>query len=292
MSGKWENVFVIAGPTASGKSQVAVEWAERWNAEIVSADAYQVYRGLTVLTAQPSGEQLARAPHHLVNCMEPECDFSAADFARMAQTAIEEIRGRGKRIVVVGGSGFYLEALFDGLPKTPVANADLRERLRLLETGELAAELRQLDPAAAATVDLKNPRRIQRAIEIVTLTGRPFAEFAVRPNATVRGLVLDVPADVLQQRIEVRADAMLANGAIAEVRALGSCSATCAKAIGVSVISDFLAEKISHAQCREQIIIATRQYAKRQRTWFRNRARWEFVAPESAVDFARSRSKI
>ena len=292
MSGKWKDVFVIAGPTASGKSALAVELAERSNAEIVSADAYQIYRGLPVLTAQPSPDQLTRVPHHLVNQMEPECDFSAADFARMAGAAMEEIRRRGKRIVVVGGSGFYLEALFDGLPRTPPADADLRERLRLLPTEELAAELRQLDPAAAANVDLKNPRRIQRAIEIVTLTGRPFAEFAVRPDASVRGLVLGVSRDVLQQRIEARTDAMLANGAVEEVRALGPCSATCAKALGVSVISEFLAGKISRAQCREQIFIATRQYAKRQRTWFRNRARWEWVAPESALHFAETRLKI
>ncbi len=292
LSGRWDDVFVLAGPTASGKSALAVELAEKWDAEIISADAYQVYRGLGLLTAQPNSAEKARVRHHLVNALEPECDFNAADFAWLARTALEDIRTRNKRAIVVGGSGFYLEALFDGLPKTPPPDEAIRQRLGLLTLEEMVAELRQLDPTAAAIVDLRNPRRVQRAIEIVAVSGQPFASFAREPDRSVRGLVLELDRTVLLQRIEQRTDALLENGAIEEVRALGPCSATCAKAIGLAEISAFLAGQITLPLCRKRIVIATRQYAKRQMTWFRNRARWPLVAPETAMGDACACLKI
>lgn len=289
VSGKWEDVFVVAGPTASGKSSLAVALAERWDAEIVSADAYQIYRGLAVLTAQPTAAEKSRVRHHLVDVLEPEVEFSAADFARLALEAIDEIRQKNKRIVVVGGAGFYLEALFDGLPETPPPNEEIRQRLSALTLPEMVAELALLDPAAALIVDLNNPRRVQRAIEIVASTGQPFASFARVPGDSVPGLVMDLPREILLQRIEERTAAMLENGAFAEVRQLGVRSATCQKTIGLAEITEFLAGKISLSKCHERIVIATRQYAKRQMTWFRNRARWQLVAPEFALQKADER---
>ncbi|MEO7931968.1 MAG: tRNA (adenosine(37)-N6)-dimethylallyltransferase MiaA [Chthoniobacterales bacterium] len=283
MSGKWDDVFVLAGPTASGKSALAVELAEQWDAEIISADAYQVYRGLAVLTAQPNSTEKKRVRHHLVDVLGPQVESSAADFARLARAALEEIRGRNKRALVVGGSGFYLEAFFDGLPETPPPNEAIRQRLSSLTLPEMVAELQRLDPTATAIVDLQNPRRVQRAIEIVTVTGQPFASFAREPDRSVRGLVLDPGRDVLLQRIEQRTAALLENGALEEVRTLGPCSATCRKTIGLAEISAFLTGEITLAQCHERIVIATRQYAKRQRTWFRHRARWPLVMPENAL---------
>lgn len=292
MKKNWDDVFAIAGPTASGKSTLAVELAERWNAEIISADAYQIYRGLAILTAQPNSVQRARVRHHLVDVLEPTAEFSAADFARLAQTALEDIRSRNKSALVVGGAGFYLEALFDGLPETPPPDESIRTRLRNLTLPEMIEELREFDPTALEIVDLKNPRRVQRALEIVSITGKPFASFQREPDHSVRGLVLDVSREILHDRIEQRVDAMLQNGAIDEARTLGPRSTTCGKSIGVAEISAFLAGEISLDECRARIVIATRQYAKRQRTWFRNRARWDFVAPEAALNFALTRLKI
>ncbi len=284
--GKWNDVFVVAGPTAGGKSDFAIELAENWDAEIVSADAYQIYRGLAVLTAQPSADQQTRVPHHLVNLLDPTEDFSAADFARLASVSIAEIRLRKKRIVVVGGAGFYLEALFDGLAESPAPPPELRSRLREMALPDLVAELRERDPAAAATVDLRNPRRVQRAIEVIVGTGRPFADSARQPDFSVRGLVLNPARETLLERIASRALRMLEEGAIEEVQRLGLRGQTCGQAIGLAEIEAFLAGKITRAEGLERIIIATRQYAKRQLTWFRNRARWELVTPERAQEHA------
>ncbi|HEX8371613.1 MAG TPA: tRNA (adenosine(37)-N6)-dimethylallyltransferase MiaA [Chthoniobacterales bacterium] len=290
--GKWDDVFVVAGPTASGKSAFAVDLAERLNAEIISADAYQIYRGLSVLTAQPTAAERVRVRHHLVDVLEPEVEWSAANFARAALDAMEEIRRRGKRICVVGGAGFYLEALFDGLPDTPPPNLPVRERLSLLSVPELVSELQRSDPEAAAVVDLQNPRRLQRALEIVITTGKPFASFARQPDLSVRGIVLNLDRAVLHDRMEKRVASMLTSGALEEVSALGARSKTCGKSIGLGEISQYLAGSISLEQCREQIVIATRQYAKRQMTWFRNRSRWELVAPERAMETALALTEI
>lgn len=275
------NVIVIAGPTASGKTALAAEWAAEIGAEIVSADAFQIYRGLAVLTAQPSPNEL-RVPHHLVGILEPEETFNVSKFAAMADEKIAEIATRGRTAVVVGGAGFYLQTLFGG-PIAPQPDPGQREELSELSLQELQEKLRVIDAEAYARIDLRNPRRVQRALEVVLTTGKPFALFSGKPEMDVRGIVLQVPREELVARINVRAELMLKNGAIEEIAAMlgRKVSETCEATIGFREIRRLLTGEITRSECLAAIQLATRRYAKRQETWFRNQTNWPKISPES-----------
>jgi tRNA dimethylallyltransferase len=280
-----ESTIFIAGPTASGKSALALELASRLEGEIVNADAFQLYAGLDVVTAKPSAADFARVPHHLYGVLPLTEACDAQRYHDLAKPVIEEIASRGKTPLVVGGSGLYLKALTHGLAPLPQGDAAMRKKLRERSLEDKVAELLALDPAAATTVNLRNPRYVERALEICLLTGQPQSELRqsfqnARPK--VRGIVLSWEREALCRRIEARTRQMLASGAIEEVAALGDMSITACKAIGIREIRDHLAGRLTLDQTIEAIAIATRQYAKRQATWFRRETCYQTICLDSS----------
>lgn len=259
----------IAGPTAVGKSEVAVEVAVRVGGEIVSADAFQVYRGLDVLTAKPDAAALARVRHHLIGEVSLRETFDVAQFRALAEARMAEIAGRGRVPVIVGGTGLYVRALTHGLAELPGADAELRAQLERRPLAELVAELARLDPEAR--IDFQNPRRVVRALEVCLLTGKPFSSFReqAEPAQPVRGVVLTRQREELRLLIDRRTEQMFAAGVVEEVRAAGEVSATAAQAIGFGEIRALIRGEIGEAECIARIAQQTRQYAKRQMTWFR-----------------------
>jgi len=269
--------FFIVGPTATGKSELAADVACDIGAEIVSADAFQIYCGLDLLTAKPDASTLAKAPQHLIGTTPLHEEMNAEKYRRAASQAIEEIHSRGKLAIVVGGSGLYVKALTHGLAAVPEADPKLREKLTAMSLDELRSRLIELDPEAARTIDVKNRRRVVRALEICLLTGKPASE-VVAEVADPGRLGLTIPAtgvfvfrdrDELYARINQRVEAMFENDVIEQVRAAGELSVTASQMIGFREIRQLLNGEMSISQCIAAIQQATRRYAKRQLTWFR-----------------------
>jgi tRNA dimethylallyltransferase len=262
--------LILAGPTASGKSELAIQIAEQLNVEIVGADAYQIYQGFDILSGKPDTVQRQRVRHHLIGVLPPT---EAGDAARYARSAIEVIRDLNQRRqipLVVGGTGFYLKALTHTLPELPARNADLRRELASLPLSSLLAELKRCDLRSFEEIDRHNRRRVERALEVCRLTGQPFSSFDnPLSDAKFIALWLNWPRDELYARIGARVDRMLASGAIEEVACTGPIGATASQMIGVSEIRQHLRGEITLTQCAEAMKQATRQYAKRQLTWFR-----------------------
>lgn len=276
--------YFICGPTASGKSALAVAMAEKLGGEIVNADAFQLYRGIEILSAAPTAEDMARVPHHLYGVLDPTETMDAGRYLRLAEPVIREIQSHGKVPVVTGGSGLYLKFLTHGPAPLPPGNPELRAELDAQPLDELVARLTALDPVEASRTALRNRRYVSRALEICLLTGRKASE--LRDNwesATqerekqLRGLVIQRERADLHARIALRTRQMLDGGAADEVAALPDVSATCGKAIGYREIRAFLAGETDRATCEELINAATRQYAKRQETWFRRESWLEVV---------------
>jgi len=270
--------FFLVGPTAVGKTALAIELAEQFDAEIVNADAFQVYRGLDVLTAKPDAEAQRRVRHHLLSQISLFETMSAASFRELARAALSDVHSRKKNAIVVGGSGLYLKAITHGFDQVPPPDPKLREELNRLPQKELAERLQKLSPELAARTDLKNPRRVIRAIEIAAsvIPTRIVATDAVReprsaPAATVaNGVLLLRDRDDLYQRINERVNAMFRDGVEEEVRALQDIGQTAASALGLKEIRALIAGQISREECIAKIQQATRRYAKRQLTWFRH----------------------
>lgn len=263
----------ICGPTASGKSGLALELAAQIDGEIVNGDAYQLYRGLETIAASPSLAEQAAAPHHLYSVLDASETLDANRYRKMALPVIEEIQQRGKTPLVVGGSGLYLKFLTHGPSPIPSGDPVIRAELDELSMEELKRRLEALDPAEAATINLKNRRYLSRSLELCLLTGKPVSQLRAdweQPDPPgLRGLYLDWPKEELADRISQRTDQMLSQGAIAEVSTLSPEATTAAKAIGVAEIRAHLAGEMTLDETSERITIATRQYAKRQRTWFK-----------------------
>jgi tRNA dimethylallyltransferase len=272
-----KRTFFIVGPTAAGKSEVAADVACEVGAEIVSADAFQVYRGLDLLTAKPGPSTLARTPHHLIGATPLHEEMNAEKYRRAASLAIEEIHSRGKLAIVVGGSGLYIKALTHGLALVPQFDPKLREKLNAMSLDDLHVQLAELDPLAAQKIDLKNRRRVVRAVEICLRTGKPVSEVVAgvgdsgRPGSTISatGVFVFHDREELYARINQRVEAMFENGVIEEVQAAGKVSSTASQMIGFREIHELLDGKMSISQCIAAIQRATRRYAKRQLTWFR-----------------------
>jgi tRNA dimethylallyltransferase len=262
--------LILAGPTASGKSELGVRIAERLNTEIVGADAYQIYQGFDVLSGKPDSAQRQRVRHHLISLLPPTELGNAARYAHSAIQILRELNQSGRIPLVVGGTGFYLKALTHVLPDLPGRNADLRREFGSMPLLALLEELRQLDPVSFEQIDRHNRRRVERALEVCRLTGRPFSSFE-NPisGAKFVALWLNWPRDELYARIDTRVDRMLASGAIEEVAAAGPIGVTASRMIGLMEIRQYLRNEITLTQCAEAIKQATRQYAKRQLTWFR-----------------------
>ena len=271
-------VFVL-GPTGSGKSAVAVELAELLGeAEIVSADAYQVYRELPILTAAPSEGERARVPHHLVGFMGVEENNDAALHARRALKAIQDITARGKRAIVTGGSGLYVKFISHGISPAPPSDPALRAELSALPPEEAVRRLQEADPEGAAATNLQNPRYVVRNLEIVLLGGKPLSHWQQnwQHEPAGPGFVITRDTAELDARIERRTAGMLRGGVLDEVRAVAmkELSATAAKTLGLPPILQHLQSgETNTAQLQADIYLATRQYAKRQRTWLR-RENW------------------
>jgi tRNA dimethylallyltransferase len=265
--------FFIVGPTATGKSELAADVAHEIGAEIVSADAFQIYRGLDLLTAKPDASTLAKGPHHLIGTTPLRDETNAEKYRRAALRAIEEINSRFKLAIVVGGSGLYAKALTHGLAPLPEPDPALREKLNAMRLDDLISQLVELDPKAARKIDLKNRRRVVRALEICSLTGKPVSSQRLCERASHRGAAKGIfvlrDRNELYERINQRVEMMFERGVIDEVRTAGTTSATASQMIGLREIRELLAGKKSIPLCIAEIQQATRRYAKRQLTWFR-----------------------
>jgi len=280
-------LFVIAGATATGKSELSLALAERIGAEIVNADSMQLYRGMDIGTAKLSRQERAGIPHHMIDLLDVNQDASVADYQRDAREIVDRNLSQGKSVVVVGGTGLYIKALLDEL-EFPETDPEIRERI-LQEGMKLGSEvmhqrLAVLDPAAAAAIPKENLRRIVRALEVIEITGRPFTAHLPRegrsyyPDAKQVGLVMD--RDSLRERIDRRVDLMWERGLVEEVKSLIDkgilLGRTARAAIGYAQVIAYLEGKMSEDEAKEETKRATRQYARRQETWFSrdSRIRW------------------
>src|SRR5947207_2322300 len=224
--------FFVVGPTATGKSELAADVARETGSEIVSADAFQVYQGLDLLTAKPDASTLAKAPHHLISTTPLHEEMNAEKYRRAASRAVAEIHSRGKLAIVVGGSGLYIKALTHGLAPIPESDPKLRERLNSMSLDELHVQLAELDPEAGKKIDVKNRRRLVRAVEICLLAGRPASEVVAgvadsgQPGSAIpaTGVFVFRDREELYARVNQRVEAMFETGVIEEVRAAGKAS--------------------------------------------------------------------
>lgn len=276
-----EDCWFLTGPTAAGKSALAIPMARGLGAEIVSVDSIAVYRGLDIGTAKPSAEDRTAVAHHCIDVVLPAESFSVAEWLALAAAAVEDIRSRGRRILFVGGTPLYLRGLRDGLADLPAADADLRASL-MAEAGAVGSErlharLATVDPEAAFRIHPHDTKRIVRALEVCTLTGHPLSAAhtpACDPVFEDHLMILDVTRDELARRIDHRVEAMFSGGLIEEAEAAlaspGGIGPTARQAPGYTEAIEFLAGRIDRPEAIRRTQVRTRQLAKRQRTWFRS----------------------
>ena len=302
----------LAGPTAVGKSEIALLLAEKLGGEIISVDSMQVYRGLDLGTAKPGTAERQCVPHHLIDVVDLTAPFDAAKFVELAQKAVAEIQSRNRTPIFCGGTGLYFKAFLDGLGEAPPADEKLRAVLEAAPLADLLHELEQRDLATFAQIDRQNPRRVIRAVEVIRLTGKPFSEQRARwgeapdepPPATPgsRGRSPHQPmffglcrvSEDLHTRINARVDQMFAAGLVVETRRLLMYgleqNKTAMQAIGYRQVVEHLRGARPLKETIELVKSKTRQYAKRQMTWFRKHAQvqWMELSPtESAESCAR-----
>lgn len=286
----------IAGPTAVGKSALALALAEQRGCEIISVDSMQVYRGLDIGTAKPTAFERARVPHHLIDVAELTEAFDAAKFVALAQQAVAEIQGRGRIPIFCGGTGLYFKAYLEGLGEAPPSDEKLRAELEATPLAALLRELEQRDPVTFARIDRNNPRRVVRAVEVIRLTGKPFCTQRARwgeatdepsPAKGSRGgsphqiICLSRQSTDLHARINARVDEMFAAGLVEEARQLLhrglEQNKTAMQAIGYRQVVEHLRGERSLPETVELVKIKTRQFAKRQLTWFRKHANAQWI---------------
>ena len=301
MSQEYAALVMIMGPTAAGKSELALEVAERLRGEIISVDSAMVYRGMDIGTAKPSADERARVPHHLIDILAPHEAYSAARFCTDAWRAIEHVRARGRLPVLAGGTMLYYAALQRGLSLMPPADTRVRAQLaaRAAEQGwaTLHEELATIDPEAARRIHPNDPQRIQRALEVWHLTGVPLTEHH-RADPPAGGdlravkIVLNPPErGTLHAQIERRFDAMLAAGLVDEVATLRgdarlNADTAAMRAVGYRQVWSYLAGDCSYCDMRERAIISSRQLAKRQLTWLRRETDARWFAPGDGTSAA------
>ena len=282
-------VIVICGATATGKSDIAIEVAQELGAEIINADSMQLYRGMDIGTAKLTVEERKGIPHHLLDVLDVSEDSTVAWYQEQARAAITEIHARGKDAVIVGGTGLYIKAILDDLnfPDTdPEVRAKLEAELAEFGAAALFTRLEELDPAAALAIDRANTRRVIRALEVIEITGMPFTANLPRedssryPNALQFGLVMD--REHLRERIDQRVDRMWDAGFVDEVdrlisQGIGNGS-TAQRALGYAQIIAMRSGTMTEEEAKEDTKRASRQYARRQETWFSRDARIQWVA--------------
>ncbi len=290
-------LLCLLGPTAVGKTEVAIQLAQRLNAEIVSVDSRQIYRQMNIGTAKPTPDEQKAAPHHLIDCVDITQSFSVADFQSLADAAITEIQNRGKQVLLVGGAGLYFRAIVDGLFEGPAADHAFRKRLEQ-EASEKGVDvlhdrLRTCDPESADRIHPNNLTRVIRALEVYELTGTPMSEHqqqwqSKNQRYPFHAFGLTMSRELLYRRIEQRVDVMLANGLIAEVEALlaagYSRDSFALQSFGYRELIAYLDGNCTYVEAVEQLKQNTRRFAKRQLTWFRKDNRIEWVDRESITD--------
>jgi tRNA dimethylallyltransferase len=293
MAGEWP-LLVILGATASGKSALAMEIARANGAEILSVDSMQVYRGMDVGTAKPTQAERGEVGHHLLDCVGPDEQFSAARFIEMADRTIAEANARGVKLIATGGTPMYFKALFEGLFAGPSADEGVRERLRLLSGLELHERLKKVDAAAAERIHVGDIMRLVRALEVHELTGQPISvlqkqweqDQPARHRAVWIGLKWD--KDALNRRINARVKEMIAGGWVEEVRGLlakyPALSKTAQEATGYAQLIEHLRGRMTLDEAMEQIKIATRQLARRQMKWFKRFRQVHWLEGDRALE--------
>jgi tRNA dimethylallyltransferase len=282
-------VIVICGATATGKSDIAIEVAQEIGAEIINADSMQLYRGMDIGTAKLPEAERGGIPHHLLDVLEVNQDSTVAWYQEQARATITDIHARGKDAVIVGGTGLYIKAILDDLnfPDTdPEVRAKLEAEAEEFGSASLFTRLEELDPAAALAIDRANTRRIIRALEVIEITGQPFTANLPRedssryPDALQFGLVMD--SEHLRERIDLRVDRMWDQGFVAEVDLLITQGirdgATAQRALGYAQLIAMRDGTMSEDEAKEDTKRASRQYARRQETWFSRDARIQWVA--------------
>jgi tRNA dimethylallyltransferase len=287
--------IVIAGPTAVGKSAVAMELAEKIGGEIISVDSMQVYRGLDIGTAKPTAEERRKVPHHLIDVVDLTQPFDAAKFCELARKAAAEIQSRGRVPIFCGGTGFYFKAFLEGFGEAPPADETLRAELVKAPLEELLRELESKDALAFSKIDRQNPRRVIRAVEVIRLTGKPFSEqkadwggkvFSVQ--CSVFSVGLERTKEDLQKRMNARVDEMFRRGLVEETRRLLGQgleqNKTAMQAIGYRQVVEHLRGERSLEETIELVKIKTRQFAKRQMTWFRRQLSMDWILLSDPTD--------
>jgi tRNA dimethylallyltransferase len=283
------DAVLIAGPTGSGKSEIALELAARLGGTIINADSMQVYAELRILTARPSESDEARVPHRLYGHVSVSERYSAGRYQQEASNALAEARGQKRLAIFVGGTGFYFSALTKGLSPIPAIPGEVRlavrERFEEVGRERFFAELSARDPETGAVLRVSDTQRILRAVDVLEATGTPLSEWQRASGTPVllgleyRSYVIAPPREILHARLERRFRAMIAAGALLEVRALEGLdeSLPAARALGVPQLRRHLAGQLSLEAAIDETHVATRQYAKRQETWFRNRTDWKWL---------------
>jgi tRNA dimethylallyltransferase len=291
------------GPTASGKSALALRVAEALGGEVVSCDSLQVYRGCDIGSAKPSPAELARVPHHLVDVVDPDQPFNAADWARLARQAIDGLAARGRIPIVAGGTGLYLRALLHGMFEGPGRDPDLRARLQRLQlrygSPRLHRVLARVDPATAQRVKPQDPVRIVRALEVYRAVGRRISDLQAEGTHPLTGhdvhlVGIDPGREALREAIERRTDAMLSAGLLGEVEGLLARYDPGIKplqAIGYREAAAVVRGELTVDAARRDIVAGTVRYAKRQRTWFRHQEQVAWF-PDAAAALAAVRERV
>ena len=290
-------LLCLLGPTAVGKTEIAIQLAQRLNAEIVSIDSRQIYRQMDIGTAKPTVEEQRAARHHLIDCVDISQPFSVADYQCLVDTAIADIQSRGKQVLLVGGAGLYFRAIVDGLFEGPGADTALRKRFEQEAAQHgvkiLHERLYTCDPESAERIHPNNVIRVIRALEVYELTGTPMSEHQQQWHQENQrypfiAFCLTMPRALLYRRIEQRVDVMLANGLIAEVESLLAAGyardAFALRSFGYKELIAYLDEECTYLEAVEQLKRNTRRFAKRQLTWFRKDTRIEWVDRNSAPD--------
>ena len=279
-------VLAVLGPTASGKTSAALKIAKEFNGVIINCDSRQIYEGMIIGTASPSDEEKQQVEHKLFNFVSPNIQFNASDYATLSAQAIREVWQKKQLPILVGGTGFYYSAISEGLGEAgsdPALSEKLQKELEENGLSYMVSKLQKIDPEAAETIDINNSRRVLRAIEVVTSTGRPFSQNKPKqllPEAEFCPIVVTQPRQELHKRIELRINQMFKEGLEREVKHIidnYGRDAAAVSSIGYREWLDYFDKKISFEELKNLILVHTRQYAKRQETWFRKKPGVPFI---------------
>lgn len=268
-------IIAVVGPTASGKTALAVELAKAYDAEVVSFDSMQLYKGMDIATAKPTTEEMQDIPHHMISCIDPTVSYSVAMYKDDATAIIDDIIARGKRVVMVGGTGLYIDTLMQNITFLSGDFSSASEVLSRLTLSEMVSRLREIDPDYFEVVDTSNEKRVRRALEVYYTTGKTMTEQLALSRATpsrYEPIYIGLNArdrSYLYSRIDRRVDIMLSSGMLDEAKEFMAMGPTAKQAIGIKELMPYLAGDASLDSCVDKIKQGTRNYAKRQLTWFR-----------------------